>query len=473
MSWIRTLLAPVLVWFSCTLTVRADPPPETPPRPPSSPLTVRAWIKTGRPKDYPTRILAHLTDFRLGQRVPPSRFGGWKDETRRLDATGFFRTRKIDGRWWLIDPDGYRFLHVAVCSVSPQRGPQFRKAFPGKFDNDRDWARKTVDLLVRHGFNGTGSWSADEQLGTADPRPVYTRKLSFMGSFGKKLRIVRQEPGHLGYPAGLIPVFHPGFEAHCREVARSLADTRDDPYLLGIFSDNELQLPTASLDRHLQLPNDAPGRKAAETWLRGRQDGKLDPDKITEEDRQAWIAHVMDRYFTAVGRAIRSVDPNHLYLGSRLYGADKNRPALWAVAGKHLDAIAVNVYGTWTPGESVRQWEQWSAKPVIITEWYAKGQDSGMKNLSGAGWTVPTQTDRGHFYQHFALSLLESRGCVGWHYFKYADNDPLDTSADPSNRDSNKGIVNFRYEPYTELLDAMQALNRQAYRLTVYFDRAD
>jgi hypothetical protein len=59
---------------------------------------------------------------------------------------------------------------------------------------------------------------------------------------------------------------------------------------------------------------------------------------------------------------------------------------------------------------------------------------------------------------------------VGWHWFKYMDNDPEDLSTDPSNRNSNKGILTVRYEPYRPLLDAMRELNRSAYPLTVYFD---
>lgn len=84
---------------------------------------------------------------------------------------------------------------------------------------------------------------------------------------------------------------------------------------------------------------------------------------------------------------------------------------------------------------------------------------------------MATQAERGHFYQNFTLALLESRVCVGWHWFKYMDNDPTDTRTDPSNRDSNKGIVNVRYEPYRPLLDAMKQLNAAVYPLSEYFDR--
>jgi len=94
-----------------------------------------------------------------------------------------------------------------------------------------------------------------------------------------------------------------------------------------------------------------------------------------------------------------------------------------------------------------------------------------MANTTGAGWLVKTQRDRGWFYQNFALALLESRVCVGWHWFKYADNDPTDTKADPSNLDSNKGIVSADYTPWVDLLAAMKALNDRTYSLVNHMDR--
>lgn len=106
----------------------------------------------------------------------------------------------------------------------------------------------------------------------------------------------------------------------------------------------------------------------------------------------------------------------------------------------------------------------------MITEWYAKAMDAGLANTGGAGWIVKTQRDRGLFYQNFTLALLESKACVGWDWFKYSDNDPGNTKADPSNRDANKGIVNIQYEPYQPLIEAIQPLNERAYSLVDYFD---
>jgi len=57
--------------------------------------------------------------------------------------------------------------------------------------------------------------------------------------------------------------------------------------------------------------------------------------------------------------------------------------------------------------------------------------------------------------------MLQSKLCVGWDWFKYMDNDPEDLSTDPSNRDSNKGIVTIRYQPYAGLVEGMREFNRE------------
>jgi len=293
-----------------------------------------------------------------------------------------------------------------------------------------------------------------------------------MSSYGKKRGGTFQKPGHTGYPNDCIFVFDPEFETFCDEHARQLAATKDDPWLLGHFSDNEMPLKRAALKNYLSMPDDDPGHRAAEAWLRARHGAAATSKDITEQDEMDFLALVVERYCRIVAAAIKKYDPNHLYLGPRFHGSDLIRPEIFRAAGPYLDVVAVNYYGAWTPDpQRLKMWEQEAKKPIIITEWYAKGADSGMANTGGAGWIVKTQQDRGRFYQNFTLGLLESKVCVGWHWFKYADNDPDDKKADPSNRDSNKGIVNARYEPYTPLLDAMQQLNQRAYSLVDYFDR--
>ena len=42
-----------------------------------------------------------------------SRFSGWKGGPR-LEATGYFRTGKVDGRWYLVDPEGYLYFATGL-----------------------------------------------------------------------------------------------------------------------------------------------------------------------------------------------------------------------------------------------------------------------------------------------------------------------------------------------------------------------
>lgn len=45
-----------------------------------------------------------------------SRFGGYANGPK-LKATGYFRVEKLDGKWWMVDPDGYLFFSHGPANV--------------------------------------------------------------------------------------------------------------------------------------------------------------------------------------------------------------------------------------------------------------------------------------------------------------------------------------------------------------------
>lgn len=423
-------------------------------------------------ESYPTRTLDDLPPTARAQSDGDlSRYGGRRD--RKLPATGFFHTAQIDGRWWLVDPEGGLFLNKGVVAVTPGKTGDAREALLKIFGDEANWATRTAGLLRDHGFNGLGAWSNYATFRAPGRELVYTRIWDFMSRYGKTRGGTYAQPGHIGYPKDCIFVFDPKFATFCDEKARDLAADKDNPWLLGHFSDNELPWSRSALANYLALPVNDPGNQAALAWLRERHGPSATVQDITDEDRQAFLAFVVDRYFRIVSQAIKKYDPNHLFLGSRFYGKNMEEPVIFRAAGPYLDVVSVNYYHAWTPDRArMEMWSRESGKPILVTEFYAKGMDSGLPNKTGAGWLVKTQRDRGLFYQNYALGMLESKVCVGWHWFKYADNDPNDRFAEASNRDANKGIVSLRYEPYQPLMDAMRLLNERVYTLIDWFDRA-
>ena len=392
--------------------------------------------------------------------------------TDRHHATGFFRTERIAGRWWLIDPEGAPFISRGMNSTTPVRTAGGRESLRRRFDSERGWAAAATTQLREAGFNTTGAWSAHDLLAGVERPLASTRLWGFMSAYGKKRGGTFMKAGHVGYPHDCPFIFDPEFPAFCRDYAAALADVREDPLLLGHFSDNEMPWSRTMLDNYLGLPEADPGHRAARAWLTERH-GTASPGPPTDADRSAFLEFAIDRYLGIVAAAIRAHDPSHLFLGVRLHEPVFDLPEVYRAAGRHCDVISVNYYRAWTPdAEQMAMWARESDKPFMVTEHYAKGADSGLGNTSGAGWLVKTQRERGSFYQNFAIGLLASRHCVGWHWHRYADNDPDDKAVDPSNRDSNKGIVSARYEPWSPLLEEMTALNLRVYGIVDLLDAA-
>ena len=78
-------------------------------------------------KDFPIKVhsereLKAAADKELaelaasGPMPDRSRWNGWKDGPQ-FEGTGYFRTQKVDGKWWLVDPDGYLFFTNGLANV--------------------------------------------------------------------------------------------------------------------------------------------------------------------------------------------------------------------------------------------------------------------------------------------------------------------------------------------------------------------
>lgn len=377
-----------------------------------------------------TKSVRLLNDVNSNARL--NAYGG--NSNVKTKATGYFHIETVNGCWYLVDPSGALFFTVGVNSVS--KGGEV----------------KLPDLLWSIGVNTLGCWSDETINDDATQKMAYCPRWNFMATY----KNLTQRTKDL-YAKGIIPVFDAAYVDFCDNHARQLTDTSNDPFLLGHFSDNELPIYDNTtygnlLDRFLAITDKSdPNYIAAKNWIVGR---KGENYSISSEDRELFHGFVTGNYYRITGEAIKRYDPNHLYLGSRLHGAAKSKPSIFIEAAKYVDIISVNVYGVWTP--LTEDMERWTAggKPFLVTEFYAKAEDSGLPNEGGAGWLVPKQTDRAKFFENFTLALIEHPGCVGYHYFRYIDDG-----------EANKGLIDGDYHWYEELKDSFYKIAKDIYGL--------
>lgn len=410
----------------------------------SSSAEVAEVLQRGVYVSHECRTLSDLNGFTPAADLKLSKYGGWLD--RRAEATGFFHVAEVDGRWWAIDPEGHFFLCIGVNSVWPAAWKENR----APSTEDLLWGEQALAALRSHGFNMLGCWSASDVVRKL-PQPMpYCLRWGFMAAYRKQRR--SQYPVDGGIPA--IYPFDPEFEPFCDRLAQGMEETKDDPWLFGHFSDNELPLHEWGIvERYLSHPPTDPNHKAAATFMASR--GGRTP---TKDDDRDFLRLVVDTYYGKVAAAIRKHDPNHMFLGSRLHGKALMSSVLFEAAGRHADIVSVNYYHRWTPeNDRIRNWATVAGKPILLTEWYAMAPDSGLPtDKIGAGFPVKTQNDRAKFYRHFTLTLLENPGCVGWHWFRYRDGG------------NNAGMINADNEPYEALWEAMKEVNTQAYPLAQF-----
>ncbi|MFZ6045481.1 beta-galactosidase [Pseudomonas sp. CR3202] len=265
-------------------------------------------------------------------------YGGWLGgET--FEASGFFRTEKRGGRWYLVTPDGNPFFSLGVNAVTPGLSQTYVegreamfKALPkdneplathfGKGDN-RDgttankgraynqgrwydfyganlertyggndpqrWVGQSLDRLKAWGFNTLGNWS-DPAFNTSKRMP-YTLPLSIQGDFATI------KTG-FDWWGGMPDPFDPRFAmAAERAIAIAARDHRDDPWLLGFFADNELAWGGHGEDPKaryalaygtLRLTTDVPAKRAFLKQLRDKYRNQQGLSKAWGIDLQAW-----------------------------------------------------------------------------------------------------------------------------------------------------------------------------------------
>ncbi len=470
-------------------------------------------------RDFRARVaerVAERTDVRQAPAFDASGYGRIK-----VKATGTYRTEQRDGLWWLFDPTGNASLYAGVDHVSYRAGwcetlgysPYTRNA-AAKHGNEENWAKSTVARLKSWGFNGMGAGGNESVVhkGLAHTRFVGLGE-GFCG-IGPDYRITWPD-NNAPTPCSLFPnVFHPRFAEYCQTRARKLcAATREDPWLLGSFIDNELAWWGKSwgekyglFDECVRKPADHSAKRAWVDWMKSRYSSAAEMAKVWDtsarsmdelmavtavrpvdaaaamRDKRDFVVLIAERYFATTAAAIRSADPNHMILGCRFAGlTNEAYEDVLPVAGKYCDVVSVNIYEKvdLNSGEVYAMsndrrvglsevLDQFNSraggKPIMVTEWSYPAYDSGLPCKHGAGQRVETQAQRAFCFEQFQKFLFSRPYVVGSSYFMWADEPALGISA-TFPEDSNYGLVNEKDEPYQLLTEVATRVNAMRHEL--------
>ncbi|KAA3660940.1 MAG: beta-agarase, partial [Calditrichaeota bacterium] len=103
-----------------------------------------------------------------------SKFGGWADGPK-LEGTGYFRAEKVDGRWALVDPEGYLFFSTGLANVRMANTTSFTGI---DFKNDKVRYRDPEDVTPE---DSRGMVKLDEDVTSTAYNAYPDRNKMFLG----------------------------------------------------------------------------------------------------------------------------------------------------------------------------------------------------------------------------------------------------------------------------------------------------
>lgn len=442
-------------------------------------------------------------------RWPPeySRWGGF--QSKKFESTGYFHTRKIDGRWMLVDPDGHPFWSSGVmglrsCIKTTYEGLEnaltwlpeehgefgqghdqclceqllpdpeevvnylctnFIRAF-GSSDWREKWCEITESQIRRFGFNTIGSDSDEWAIDRIDMPYVYP----LYPRFPEVPKIALDFPD----------VFDPQFVEGTMEVAEELRGRTTDPGMIGYTLGNEPNWLFRSVEDEspavgmLYQTETCRSRTALSRYLANKYDRELkdvwgmdvDYDDITSgkwereltgaalADLHEFSGIMAERYFELLSNACAEVDENHLNLGPRFVAP----PPDWMFSSlQNFDAVSVNIHSRTVP-DAYGQLSEGLDIPILVTEWASGALDVG---LPAPGLcSVSDQEARGEHFRLFQQSAAAKPWCIGAHYFRVYDHSALGRT---DGETYNNGILDVCHSVYEPLLRSSRDTHEKLY----------
>ena len=453
-----------------------------------------------------------------GSPIPDiDKYGGWAGGPQ-LKATGFFRTEKANGKWWLVDPDGHLFFsHGVDCvRIGTSTGIGFRenyfswlpeKSDPvfGKFWGKASWPAAhgfykdpahlpyaTYDFACANAVRKYGSdwwqvcaqrahdriraWGLNTIANWSDPGIYGLRKTPYTVTFNTRGPAIE---GSTGWWGKLRDPFAPEFVANAKKSAAAEAKkTGDDPWCVGWFVDNELSWGHDDFELGRAVLR-SPAKQAAKLAAREMLEKKYDTaDRLNAAwgtSYATWDAflaatNVPDAKLCgpdleAIHRAVvaqyfRTVrDAIKAVAPNRLYLGARiawGRDVIYEESARYCDVVSVNIYSRQPMRDLPTGAED---KPMINGEFHFGALDRGMFHTGLVA--TRDQNERAQCYRDYVNVCLDHPRFVGTHWFQWMDQ-ALTGRGDGENYQI--GFVTVTDTPYPELVKAARDIGSTMYR---------
>lgn len=408
-------------------------------------------------------------------------YGGITNAGIKGQATGYFHTEIFGGRTYIIDPLGNPYFAVGMNTVELGATDNQKNASLKKYGN-----KETFYQSVAADFNNLGIntvWGGDWKEMVEGDRVNTVTGFSCLSGYMSSIHLTNSNSTVKFKHNNTMNVFDPDFITYTNNKVKTITEGyTDDPRILGWTSDNEIAAQKTMLYDYLAVdataPENAFSYAAAWTFLKVRT-GKANPTTadITEALSEEFKAFVYDRYFRVVTGALDAADVKQMYLGNRIHSDNITGEGYLRAASQYVDILTVNLYGGPEPSiDKIEYLYQYSGKPIVVTEFYAKAADATdmngipLMNQQNAGWIVETQEDRAAHYENYVMLLLESRCCVGWTWYRFRDNDQRIYRDAAGNLYVDHDVTNGAITSYVKIGTGSFDANGEL--LTIHFDKA-
>jgi len=440
-------------------------------------------------------------------------YGGWADGPKQK-ATGEFYVKKIDGKWWMVDPEGNLYWsHGAVrvttsSAVTPLDNREFYfKNLPGpespfaEFYTTHDsllypyyvkrGIQKTYDfsaanLMRKYGENWREifgelvhkrlrSWGLTTIANSSDLKICHLQKTPYCDRFElKSPDIAGSHDGWWKFKDPFHPEFRTTFSAQLTERKRELAD----PWCLGFFVDNEIAWggPRALAEWTLQSPAEQPAKQEMVNWLKKKYKniGSLNsawnstfpnwdailtsqekPASGSKNDCVEFTDIIANAYFKNIREEFKKAAPGKLYMGCRFAGSANEN--ILRIAAKYCDVLSYNIYR-----RSLADFKlpEGIDKPVMIGEFHFGALDRGLFHPGQV--KTENQQERGEAYAIYVESALRHPNFIGTHWHQYSDQA---TTGRFDGENFQVGFTDVCDKPYPETIAKIREVGYKMYEI--------